>query len=180
MLFRETSWEEYPSLTMSARWSDLVDFYRENQNATHCTIVDADHYPIGLISLQRYQSLVASPFGHALNQRKGVLELMNETFLSAALNENAEIVFSKFQDTQQLLHDGLVLTDEKGRYVGGLNSRSVLTCLNHIHARVLKSLQAQIIERESIERQIRTPRGYGSADLNPESPGICSRDRRFD
>lgn len=155
MQFRDTNWAEYPALPMSAVWSDLVDFFRANRQATFCTIIDSDRYPIGIVSLQHYQQLVSSPFGHALNQRKGVLELMSEDFVSAPLNENPESVFAGLTDTAHLLNSGLVLTDEKGRYAGGLNARAVFVCLNQIHAQMLASLQAQIAEREEIERQVR-------------------------
>ena len=155
MKFSDTDWVEYPTLPLSAGWTDLVDFFRENDAATFCAIVDSDAYPIGIVSLQKYQQLISSPYGHALNQRKGVLELMNADFVHASLTDNPEVVFAGITDTAQLLNSGLVLTDDRGCYAGGLNARAVFVCLNQIHARVLSSLKAQIAEREEIERQIR-------------------------
>ncbi|MEO1662459.1 MAG: EAL domain-containing protein [Pseudomonadota bacterium] len=155
MLFKETDWDSYPSLPMSARWLDLVTFFQADQATTFCAITDADQFPIGLITLQKYQQLIASPFGHALNQRKGVLELMDQDFLSARLSDNAETAFAGLTDTAQLLNSGLVLLDDDGKYAGGLNAKSVFKCLNQIHANVLASLQAQIVERQEIEQQIR-------------------------
>ena len=155
MLLQDADWIVYPTLTMAAEWSDIVEFFRANRGATFCTIVDADCYPIGIISLQKYQQLIASPYGHALNHRKTALELMCEDFVSAILDSSAEDVFAGMVDTAQLLNSGLVLTDRSGRYVGGLNARAVFVCLNQIHAAVLRNLQAQIAEREEIERHVR-------------------------
>ena len=155
MLLQDANWVEYPTLSMSSAWNDVVDYFRENRNATFCTILDADHYPIGIISLQQFQQMVGSPFGHALNHRKSALELMQEGFVIATLGDRAEEVFAKIVDTAQLLNSGLVLTDQSGRYVGGLNARAVFVCLNQIHATMLASLHAQIAEREEIERQVR-------------------------
>ena len=155
MLFQEMDWEAYPALPMSARWSDLVDYFRSQRQATFCVIIDADRLPIGVISQPDYQQLIASPYGHALNQRKGVLEIMDEDFHQSRLDDDAEAMIAHLSDMTQLLSCGLILTDKTGRYVGGLNSAAVFDCLNQIHARVLARLQAQISEREEIERQIR-------------------------
>lgn len=155
MLLQDADWIKYPTLSMSAVWNDIVEYFRENRDTTFCTILDADHYPIGIISLQHYQQLVGSPYGHALNHRKTALELMQDEFVSAVIDSRAEEVFAEIVDTAQLLNSGLVLTDRSGRYLGGLNARAVFTCLNQIHANVLASLQAQIAEREEIERQVR-------------------------
>lgn len=155
MLLQDTDWAEYPALSMSAIWNDVVVFFQENRDATFCAIVDVDHYPIGIISLQQYQQMVGSPFGHALNHRKTALELMQEEFVCAVFDQRAEEVFAGIVDTAQLLNSGLVLTDRSGRYLGGLNARAVFVCLNQIHSNMLASLQAQIAEREEIERQVR-------------------------
>ncbi|MEO0607222.1 MAG: EAL domain-containing protein [Pseudomonadota bacterium] len=155
MQFRDTNWAEYATLPMSAMWDDLADYFRTHKQATFCTILDTDRFPIGIVSLQEYQQRVASPFGHALNKRKSVLELMSEDFVSAALSETPETTFATMTDTAHLLNSGLVLTDDAGHYAGGLNARAVFVCLNQIHAQVLASLQAQIAEREEIERQVR-------------------------
>lgn len=155
MLFQETHWEAYPALPMSARWNDLVDFFRTQKNTTFCAVIDADGFPIGVISQPKYQQLIASPYGHALNQRKGVLEIMDEDFHRATLDSDAETTVAQLSDMTQVLSCGLILTDASGHYVGGLNSSAMFDCLNRIHALVLARLQAQISEREEIERQIR-------------------------
>ena len=156
MQFRDTNWVEYPALPMSAVWRNVVEYFQTEKQSTFCPILDADRYPIGLISLQQYQHLISSPIGRAINPDKSVMELMHGDFVSALLSETPEHTFARMTDTAHLLNSGLLLTDEDGHYVGGLNARDVFACLNQVHARVLASLQAQIAEREEIERQVRT------------------------
>lgn len=155
MLFRETDWEAYPALPMTARWGDLVDFFHRQKQASLSAIVDADGYPIGIISLRKYQQMIASPYGHALNQRKGVLEIMQDDFHVGELDADIEQAFSEFSNPTQVLSHGLVLIDQHGQYMGGLNAVSVVKSITEIHVQIQARLRAEIFEREEIEQQIR-------------------------
>ncbi|MEL7284310.1 MAG: EAL domain-containing protein [Pseudomonadota bacterium] len=155
MLFRESDWEAYPALPRTARWGDLVDFFHRQKQATFCAIVDADRLPIGIITLRKYQQMIATPYGHALNHRKGVADLMQRNFHLGELDADIEETFSSFSNPTEVLGHGLVLVDQHKRFMGGLNAVSVLKCMTDIHAQVQTRLRAQICERERVERQIR-------------------------
>ena len=155
MRFRSTSWLHLPALPLSASFDELSQFFMLEPEATLCAVLDYERRPIGYISLQTFQRLISTPYGYSLNQKKGVLGVMDHEPFIARLSDNAAAVFHAVADKSRLLRDGLILVHDDGTYAGCLNALGVFNALNHIHTTMLQNLEAQIQERERAERQIR-------------------------
>ncbi|GAB5457250.1 MAG: hypothetical protein Hens3KO_02800 [Henriciella sp.] len=155
MLFSESPILMLPALTMSASFSDLVAFFRSHPSASLCPVVDFDRRPIGYVALSQFQQMVASPYGHALNEKKGVMGNLNTDVIIVALKDDAKTIFRELSDQKSVLSHGLVIVDQTGAYVGCLNSLGVFDVINRLHARMLSELEAEIVVRERAEREIK-------------------------
>ena len=155
MKFRSTSWLHMPALSFGASFDELSQFFMAEPDATLCAVLDYDRRPIGYVSLQAFQRLISTPYGYSLNQKKGVLGVMDPDPFVAQLSDNTAEVFNAVADKSSLLRDGLILVHDDGTYAGCLNAIGVFHALNQIHATMLQDLEAQIRERERAERQIR-------------------------
>lgn len=155
MKFRSTSWLHMPALSLGASFDDLSKFFMMEKDATLCAVLDYDRKPIGFVSLQAFQRLISTPYGYSLNQKKGVLGVMDPDPFVVRLSDSTADVFNAVTDKSNLLRDGLILVHDDGTYAGCLNALGVFHAVNHIHTTMLQDLQAEIRERERAERQIR-------------------------
>ena len=155
MRFRSTSWLHMPALSLDASFDALSQFFIVESEATLCPVLDSDRRPIGCISLQSFQRLISTPYGYSLNQKKGVLGLMDPDPFVARLSDDAARVFHSVEDKSRLLRDGLILVHDDGTYAGCLNALGVFHALNSIHTKMLRDLEAEISERERAERKVR-------------------------
>lgn len=148
MRFRTTAWKYVSGLPREASFDDLARFFAAEPDATLCPVLDHAHRPVGYIPLQLFQRLISSPYGHALNYKKTVADLMRPDPFIARLSDDPASVFLGVQDTSDLLTHGLILIHEDGTYFGCLNALGVFHAMSSIHANMLKDLESQIEERE--------------------------------
>lgn len=155
MQFSESPILKHPALRISAEFSDVIAFFRTHLEASLCPVVDYDRRPIGYIALSKFQRMVASPYGHALNEKKGVIGTMDSSPMIVSLDDDAATIFRDLSDQKVVLSHGLIVVDDMGCYVGSLSALGVFETINRVHTSTLTDLEAEIVVRERAEREIK-------------------------
>ncbi|WP_341198114.1 EAL domain-containing protein [Hyphomonas chukchiensis] len=169
MLFESAPIQKTPALTRDMGFHDVAAFFRQYPDATLCPVVDTHAVPIGYVSSMSFQTMLASPFGHALHEKKKIHSLMKCGADFPSIRDRIADVIGRYISDDRTIRDGLVLVGPDGRYHGIMSGLHVFEAMNTIHTSMLAKLTLEIAERKVAEQKIKS-----LADEDPLT-GILNR-----
>lgn len=169
MLFESAPIDKTPALTREMGFHDVAAFFRQHPDATLCPVIDERRVPIGYVSSMSFQTLLASPFGHALHEKKKIHALMKSGMDCPSVRDRIADVIGRYVSDDRTIRDGLVLVEPDGRYHGIMSGLHVFEAMNTIHTSMLAKLTLEIAERKVAEQKIKS-----LADEDPLT-GILNR-----
>ncbi|MDJ0919793.1 MAG: EAL domain-containing protein [Henriciella sp.] len=155
MKFSSTPLREMKPLGLSASFTELVAFFQSYPDASLCPVVDYDGCPVGYVPLSDFQRTVASPFGHALNEKKGVIGMMRDAPTIVRLNDDVAEAFQSLEDRVNVLNSGLIVVDAQARYHGCLNAVDVFISMTQLHTEMLRQLKEEVGTRKQAENELK-------------------------
>lgn len=169
MLFESAPIDKTPALTREMGFHDVAAFFRQHPDATLCPVIDERRVPIGYVSSMSFQTLLASPFGHALHEKKKIHDLMKSGMDFPSVRDRIADVIGRYVSDDRTIRDGLILVGPDGRYHGIMSGLHVFEAMNTIHTSMLAKLTLEIAERKVAEQKIKS-----LADEDPLT-GILNR-----
>lgn len=169
MLFESAPIDKTPALTREMGFHDVAAFFRQHPDATLCPVIDERQVPIGYVSSMSFQTMLASPFGHALHEKKKIHDLMKSGMDFPSVRDRIADVIGRYVSDDRTIRDGLILVGQDGRYHGIMSGLHVFEAMNTIHTSMLAKLTLEIAERKVAEQKIKS-----LADEDPLT-GILNR-----
>ncbi|MFP4431552.1 MAG: EAL domain-containing protein [Spirochaetaceae bacterium] len=117
-------------ISLSDPITDVLDRFRQDQNATFFPVVSADLEPVGVLRETDLKRYVYSPFGFSLLQNRNYPKAV-QSFTSKAPIVDIHSRMEKVVEAYAINKDAeAVIITDNGRYCGLLRSRALIETLN--------------------------------------------------
>jgi len=136
-------------------------------------VIDQYHQPVGLLYKEQLTEVFASPYGHALYDKKPIASLMDAEPLVVDENEQLDRVSRQITDNDFDIRRYIIVT-RGGKYLGVVHLRQILKHMTEEkvrhaqHANPLTMLPGNIAINDAIEHRLRSNCAFSIAyfDLN--------------